>query len=338
MFLIFLFGEGMLLIQNWCVYHNMTWFSSNGNFLMFYSGSFGLCVWRLFSVGLRVASRRKHLSAVTVALGAVIVAQVVGGAVWLVRGVVASQRIGRFAVLVLVPFIVWGCWRVVAARKRMLVYKMDDEGLGGQVRFELQQLVWQAVVVAEQCLVISYVVGVLPAAFSSDPHLFVDTVRCCLSAICTTVSTCALLGLWTLHSHRTQLRSLAGLLGSWQACGSAAANGRGVEWSPLKGYSFGSVVAFRGLSYRARGPFEANLAQPDSKAANALFMLAGNGGEGILQWYGWAVVIQTAVVGAMVLAAWLRRHYVVEMFLALINSPSVFLFLWWRRDLRQTMK
>lgn len=227
---------------------------------------------------------------------------------------------------------------------QILLGKAEEEGLGGEVRHELHSLVWQAVMVAEQCLVISYVVGVLPAAFSSDPHLFVDTVRCVLSALCAAVSTCALLGLWTLHSHRARLRSLAGLLGSWQPCGSTSATaaaaaaatggaGRGLAWSPRRAYASGTVVAFRGSTYRARGPLEANLAEPGSKAAAALQMLAaGSGWAGLMRWYGWAMALQTGVVGMMVLASALRKHYVMEVFVALLNAPAVLLFLLWRKD------
>ena len=201
------------------------------------------------------------------------------------------------------------------------------------MRHELQTLVWQAVDLAEQCLVIAYVVGVLPAAFSGDPYLFVDTLRCCLSALCATLSACAMLGLWTLHSQRDRLKSLAGLLGSWQRCGTISASAaRGHEWSPRRSYPSGSIVAYHGCSYKAKGKFEANLAQPGSKAASALQLLVSGNSQGLVIFYNWALALQTGLVGLMVLVASVRRHFVVEMFVALLNSPSVLLFIFWRRD------
>jgi hypothetical protein len=194
---------------------------------------------------------------------------------------------------------------------------------------------WQFIGIGEQCVAVCYVLGVLPALFSSDPHLFFDNFRCILSAACAAISTGILLSLWTLHSQRAQVVSLAGLLGSWQACDlGAMGKGRGHEreWNPHKSYVAGTVVLLHNKAYRAKGPFEANLSQPGSKAAKVLHIVCSE--YGIIVCYDWAVKLQMMLVGGMILAAWVKKkHYVVEVFVSLLNLPAVVLFLYWRRIL-----
>ncbi len=180
--------------------------------------------------------------------------------------------------------------------------------------------------VLEQSAVIGYVVGVLPAVFASDPHLFFDWGRCVALALSVALSSAAILGLWTVHVRVDRLWSLWCLLGAWEKGSAGSSSPR--EWSARKAYAAGTAVSHGGKTFVAVGPLESNLAAPGSFGATLLRVGVGSG---LSRPYDAAIALQTGLVAMHVLLSWARPHYVSDLCVALLYCPVVIFFVVMRR-------
>lgn len=207
-----------------------------------------------------------------------------------------------------------------------MVGKEEGKGPGGEPRRELRRLLWQWALVAEQSCILGYAVGVVPIVFATDPNLFVDWLRCAALAVSTGVSSGAILGLWTVHSHLPRLRSLWGLLGAWESCAAGSFSLR--EWNPRRIYATGATVAYGRQTWVAVGPLDSNLARPGSVSAALLRFWMGRS----VAWpYDVALGLQVGVVLGHVLVSWRRPHYIADLCVALLNYPVIAVFVLMRR-------
>jgi hypothetical protein len=108
-------AEGMLMIQNWSVYH--VTLPYNCNYVVFWSTTFflgGRVMRTLLGELLRDPSGM--MGPDLVALLAVALAQIAGSGAYLARGMLDNHRLGRLLAFVLLPVCLWGCWRIVLRR------------------------------------------------------------------------------------------------------------------------------------------------------------------------------------------------------------------------------
>ena len=106
---------GMLMIQNWSVYHVTLLY--NCNYVVFWSTTFflgGRVMRTLLGELLRDPSGM--MGPDLVALLAVALAQIAGSGAYLARGMLDNHRLGRLLACVLLPVCLWGCWRIALRR------------------------------------------------------------------------------------------------------------------------------------------------------------------------------------------------------------------------------
>jgi hypothetical protein len=159
----------------------------------------------------------QEIQAEHVGLWSLIIAQVAGTGAWLVRGLLDTHHVGKLIGLVGMPLVLWGGGRLMFRQwvaKDELTFKSEKEGLGKESRRCLRLLLLHTALIVEQSCVMGYVIGVLPPAFARD-YLFFDWAKCIIFTLSMTLSTAAILSLWTVHLHLTEFQSLWCLLGMW---------------------------------------------------------------------------------------------------------------------------
>lgn len=329
----------MLAIQNYNVYHANVLQLCNFTVL---GGSVLLLTLRLIGSQLRVLKEQNpvELQPEQVAAWALLASQVAGTGAWLARHLIDQQRWPRVVLFVGIPLFSWVVWRLLLwyrirredSQRRAL---RGREGLGGDARRSLRLVLLQMALIAEHAAVSAYVVGVLPAVYASDPHLFFDRGRCALLAVTAAFTAANLLLLWTLRTHLPHLRALWRVLGHWKPSPSNAATSSVSPltpsprpWDPLRSYAPGSMVSHEGRLWTAVGPYDSNLARPGSRSAALLHAWLG---ANPLRLHNAIIAWQVVLTALHLVSALTRRHYVADVLVVAVYCyPVLLLFMGWR--------